>query len=148
MSPTATPRPRATAARLLLGASTAEQPQPPAASGFQPTLAGLSLFATPASGTATPPLELLEPPELVLPPLELEPPELLLVEPPLLEPLLEPELLPLLDPLLEPLLEPELLPLLEPLLELLEPLLVTSRSAPLGEPQPVGPSYPTPALQK
>jgi hypothetical protein len=142
----------ARAPRLLVGASTALHPHPPPASGFQPTLAwlGLSPLVTPASGAATPPLELPdppEPPELPLPP----EPEPELPEPPplepLLDPLLDPELLPLLEPLPEPLLDPELLPLLEPLLELLDPPVV-SRRVPLGEPQPVGPSYPTPALQK
>ena len=87
------------------------------------------------------------PPPPLLDPL-LEPELLPLLEPELL-PLLEPELLPLLDPellpLLDPLLEPELLPLLDPLLDpellplelLLEP---PDSAAPLGEPQPVGPS--------
>ena len=75
--------------------------------------------------------------------------------PPPLELLLDPELLlvdPLPDPLLEPLLDPELLPLLLPLLDpellLLDPPPGTRSAVPFGEPQPVGPSKPAPALQK
>ena len=129
-------------------ASTTVQPQPDAgASGFHPTLTGVSAFPAPAS--CPPPLLLVVPPLLLLlvPLLETPPEELELeVLLPLLElELLDPELLPLLvlDPLLDPLLDPELLPLLLPLLEpellLLEPP-GFCRSAPFGVPQPVGPS--------
>jgi hypothetical protein len=96
--------------------------------------------------THDPPL----PPEL--PPL-LEPPD----PPPLEPPLLPPELPPLLPPLDPPLLPPELPPLEPPLLPpelppleppLLEPLPLPLSAAPLGVPQPVGPSYPTPAVHR
>jgi hypothetical protein len=133
-----------------------EHPQPEAgASGFQPRLA-LSLLA-PASACPAPLLELtplLDPPPELEPPLleltpELEPP------PPLLPPLLPPELVLPLPPELEPELAPELEPLLpelEPLLPELEPELlpvpICARSVPSGLPQPVGPSYPGPAVQR
>jgi hypothetical protein len=131
-------------------APTVEHPQPEAgASGFQPRLAGVSALA-PASGRPAPLLELTP---LLDPPLELDPPLLELtpeLEPP--PPLLPPELVlplpPELDPELEPLLLPELEPLLLPELEPeLLPVPICARSVPSGVPQPVGPSYPGPAVQ-
>jgi hypothetical protein len=135
----------------LVRVPTTEHPQPFAgASGFQPTLVGVSAFPVPAS--CPPPLLLVVPPLplLLLPPLLETPPELeleVLLPLPELE-VLDPELLPLLLLVLDPLpelevLDPELLPLLLPLLEpellLLDPPGLW-RSAPFGVPQPVGPS--------
>jgi hypothetical protein len=114
----------------LVRVPTTEHPQPFAgASGFQPTLVGVSAFPVPAS--CPPPLLLVVPPLplLLLPPLLETPPELeleVLLPLPELE-VLDPELLPL------------LLPLLEPELLLLDPPGLW-RSAPFGVPQPVGPS--------
>jgi hypothetical protein len=126
-----------------------EQPHPAdGVFGFQSTLSLFELVPPSAALVLVPlllPLLLLLPPLLLLVPLLLPP---LLLELPLPDPLLPLEL-PLLDPLLLPLelplLDPLLLPLELPLLLLLPLPLI---SAPLGVPQPVGPSNPTPAVQK